>query len=71
MGESLPVAVRDVSEDLQKDCVIAYTTVTTVLDNLHRKGMVTPEKAGPAYRYGPACTREKHAVALVSIPEVS
>ena len=59
------VAVRDVLEDLQKERTIAYTTVMTVLDNLHRKGMVTREKAGRAYRYRPAYTREEHTAALM------
>lgn len=59
------VAVRDVLEDLQKGRAIAYTTVMTVLDNLHRKGMVTREKAGRAYRYRPAYTREEHTAALM------
>jgi predicted transcriptional regulator len=60
-----PVAVRDVLEDLQKERTIAYTTVMTVLDNLHRKDMVTREKAGRAYRYRPAYTREEHTAALM------
>lgn len=59
------VAVRDVLEDLQKERAIAYTTVMTVLDNLHRKGMVTREKAGRAYRYRPAYTREQYTAALM------
>ena len=59
------VAVRDVLEDLQQGRAIAYTTVMTVLDNLHRKGMVTREKAGRAYRYRPAYTREEHTAALM------
>jgi len=59
------VAVRGVLVDLQKERAIAYTTVMTVLDNLHRKGMVTREKAGRAYRYRPAYTREEHTAALM------
>jgi predicted transcriptional regulator len=59
------VAVRDVLEDLQKERAIAYTTVMTVLDNLHRKGMVTRQKAGRAYHYRPAYTREEHTAALM------
>jgi predicted transcriptional regulator len=60
-----PAAVRDVLEDLRKERAIAYTTVMTVLDNLHRKGMVTREKAGRAYRYRPAHTREQYTAALM------
>jgi predicted transcriptional regulator len=59
------VVVRDVLEDLQHERAIAYTTVMTVLDNLHRKGVVTREKAGRAYRYRPAYTREEHTAGLM------
>lgn len=60
-----PVVVREVLEDLQQDRTIAYTTVMTVLDNLHRKGLVTREMDGRAYRYRPAHTREEHTAALM------
>jgi len=60
-----PVVVRDVLEDLQRDRSIAYTTVMTVLDNLHRKGFVIREKDGRAYRYRPARTREEHTARLM------
>lgn len=59
------VAVRDVLDDLRKDRAIAYTTVMTVLDNLHRKGLVTREKVGRAYRYRPAYIREQYTAALM------
>jgi len=39
----------------------AYTTVMTTLDRLHRKGLVTREKDGLAYRYQAALPREAHA----------
>jgi predicted transcriptional regulator len=55
-----PVPVREVLEDLQRDRRIAYTTVMTVMDNLHRKGFLTREMAGLAYRYQTAQTREQH-----------
>ena len=37
---------------------LAYTTVLTVLDRLHGKGVVVREKEGKAYRYSPRVTRE-------------
>nr|WP_284536459.1 BlaI/MecI/CopY family transcriptional regulator [Nocardioides sp. T2.26MG-1] len=46
-----PASVRDVLSDLERERVIAYTTVMTVLDNLHRKGMVAREKRGRAFVY--------------------
>ena len=60
-----PVVVREVLEDLQRDRRIAYTTVMTVLDNLHRKGHVEREKDGRAYRYRAAQTREQHTAQLM------
>lgn len=60
-----PVAVRDVLEDLQKSRAIAYTTVMTVLDNLHNKGFVRREKDGRAYLYAATLTREAHTATLL------
>lgn len=41
-----PVTVREVLEDLQQERSIAYTTVMTVMDNLHQKGWVRREVDG-------------------------
>jgi predicted transcriptional regulator len=60
-----PVAVREVLEDLQRTRTLAYTTVMTVMDNLHRKGVLTREKDGRAYLYRPAVTREQHTAAFM------
>ncbi len=60
-----PVPVREVLEDLQRDRTIAYTTVMTVMDNLHRKGFLAREMDGRAYRYQPAQTREQHNAAVM------
>lgn len=54
------VAVREVLADLQRDRDIAYTTVMTVMDNLHRKGLLTRQMEGRAYRYRPAQSRAEH-----------
>lgn len=35
-----PVPVREVLVDLQRERSIAYTTVMTVMDNLHRKALL-------------------------------
>lgn len=59
------VSVRDVVEDLQQERRIAYTTVMTVLDNLHRKGLVSRAKDGRAYSYRPVRSREEHTAALM------
>ncbi len=60
-----PVVVREVLQDLQRDRAIAYTTVMTVLDNLHRKGFAVRQKDGRAYRYRPALTREQHTARVI------
>ncbi len=60
-----PVTVRVVLEDLRQERTIAYTTVMTVMDNLHRKGFLTRELDGRAYRYLPAQTREEHTAAVM------
>nr|WP_277611462.1 BlaI/MecI/CopY family transcriptional regulator [Streptomyces scabichelini] len=60
-----PVTVREVLEDLQQERSIAYTTVMTVLDNLHQKGWVRREAEGRAYRYEAVSTRAAYAAALM------
>jgi predicted transcriptional regulator len=50
---SEPVKVRDVREQLDTSKPLAYTTVQTVLDNLHRKGLVQRTRIGKAYWYRP------------------
>lgn len=60
-----PVLVRDVLEDLQQTRVIAYTTVMTVMDNLHKKGYLTRARDGRAYRYAAARTREEHTALVM------
>ncbi|MGH2598940.1 MAG: BlaI/MecI/CopY family transcriptional regulator [Dehalococcoidia bacterium] len=62
-GES--ATVRDVLEDLQRERPIAYTTIMTVMDNLHRKEFLARELDGRAYRYWPVSTREQHAAELM------
>lgn len=50
--------VREVLEALPAERGLAYTTVMTVLDRLSKKGLVTRERDGRAWRYTPAGTRE-------------
>ncbi|MGW7612227.1 BlaI/MecI/CopY family transcriptional regulator [Streptomyces sp. NPDC054766] len=61
-----PVTVREVLEDLQQERTIAYTTVMTVLDNLHQKGWVRREAEGRAYRYEAVSTRAAYSAALMN-----
>ncbi len=48
--------VRDLHEDFSER--LAYTTLMTTLDRLHKKGLLAREKNGKAFVYTPALTRE-------------
>jgi predicted transcriptional regulator len=58
--------VREVVAELQPARVLAYTTVMTVMDNLHRKGCLTRERDGRAWRYRAALTRQAYAGRLMN-----
>lgn len=60
------VTVREVLEDILQDRSIAYTTVMTVMDNLHRKGVLTRHVDGRAYRYETVQSREQHTAAMMN-----
>jgi predicted transcriptional regulator len=58
--------VRDVVADLHPERPLAYTTVMTVMDNLHRKGWLSRERDGRAWRYRPAVSRQAYAAQLMN-----
>jgi predicted transcriptional regulator len=58
--------VRDVVSDLQPQRPLAYTTVMTVMDNLHRKGWLIRERDGRAWRYAPAVSRQHYTAQLMN-----
>ena len=60
-----PVSVREVVDDLQRERQIAYTTVLTVLDNLHRKGLVRRQKQGRAYVYTAVMSQDDHTASML------
>jgi len=60
-----PVLVREVLEQIQRERDIAYTTVMTVMDNLRRKGVLSREQDGRAYRYQAVRSREEHTADLM------
>lgn len=64
-SRSEAASVREVLGELQVSKPLAYTTVLTVLDNLHRKGAVTREMAGRAWLYRPAYSREQHTASML------
>ncbi|MGA8046154.1 MAG: BlaI/MecI/CopY family transcriptional regulator [Dermatophilaceae bacterium] len=53
------MSVREIHESLSQERDIAYTTVMTVLDRLAKKGLVTRERDGRAWRYLPQSTSEE------------
>lgn len=59
------VNVRHVLEDLRRDRSIAYTTVMTVMDKLHKKGWLRRELVGRAYVYEPVASRESYTAKLM------
>ena len=60
-----PLTVRDVLERIDRDPPLAYTTVMTVMENLHRKGVLTREREGRAFRYWPRKDRAEHTAELM------
>lgn len=54
-----PSNVQSVQEGLAGSPKLAYTTVQTMLNVLHRKGRVRRRLKGRAYDYAPLLTREK------------
>ena len=60
-----PVLVREVLEELQRDRPLAYTTVMTVMDNLHKKGFLSRDRQGRAYAYRAVRTRAEHTAEMM------
>ena len=60
-----PVTVRDLYDELQRERPIAYTTVMSTMDNLHRKGWLARERDGKAYRYTAVDSREEYSARLM------
>jgi predicted transcriptional regulator len=60
-----PVTVRDLVDELQRERPIAYTTVMTTMDNLHRKGWLARVKDGKAYVYTATASRAEYSAGLM------
>ena len=65
-ARSGPTLVREMVDDLHGDRPLAYTTVMTVMDNLHRKGWLRRERDGRAWRYEPTGSRSSYTAALMN-----
>lgn len=64
-ASSRAVTVREVFDQLRTDRTIAYTTVMSTMDNLHRKGWLEREREGRAFRYWPVLSRAEHTARLM------
>ena len=62
-SRSDPASVREILVGLQPERELAYMTVKTVMDTLHRKGLLMREHDGRAFRYRPTRTREQYTAA--------
>lgn len=60
-----PVTVRELFDKLRQERVIAYTTVMSTMDNLHRKGWLSRVREGKAYRYTARASREEYSARLM------
>lgn len=60
-----PLRVRDVLDRLDTSRPLAYTTVMTVLDNLHGKSYARRRRAGRAYEYSAAEARDEVGARLL------
>ena len=60
-----PATVREIVDDINRGRRVAYTTVMTVADILHRKGWLRREKAGRAWLYEPVRSREEYTAGLM------
>ena len=61
-----PALVREMVDALHDDRPLAYTTVMTVMENLHRKGWLRRERDGRAWRYEPTGSRSGYTAALMN-----
>jgi predicted transcriptional regulator len=60
-----PLLVREVVDLMAPERALAYTTVMTVMDNLHRKEWLGRTRDGRAWRYEPVLTREDYTARLM------
>src|SRR4051812_27041173 len=60
-----PLTGREVLDLLTPRRDLAYTTVTTILDRLARKGVVDRERSGRAFTYTPTVGRDELTATLL------
>ena len=59
LWDESPLSVRDVCVRVKRS-KLAYTTVMTTLDRLHKKGLLARTKDGNAFLYMPAIDRAEY-----------
>jgi predicted transcriptional regulator len=59
------VTVRELFDELRQERPIAYTTVMSTMDNLHRKAWLSRAKEGKAYRYTATASRDEYSARLM------
>jgi predicted transcriptional regulator len=60
-----PLLVREVIDLMHPQRTPAYTTVMTVMDNLHRKDWLSRSRDGRAWRYAPVLSRQAYTARLM------
>jgi len=60
-----PATVREVVDDINQCRPVAYTTVMTIADVLHGKGLLRRTKQGRAWLYEPECGREEYTAGVL------
>ncbi|KRF11477.1 hypothetical protein ASG90_17195 [Nocardioides sp. Soil797] len=60
-----PQSVRQIQEQISAERAFAYTTVMTVMDNLHKKGLLERSRKGRAYLYSPKQSREQYTASVL------
>lgn len=60
-------SVRDVLEKINKKKQLAYTTVATILQRLHEKGLVIRKREGIAFIYSAKLSKETYSKNLAQL----
>ena len=65
-GADEPQTVRQVLEQVRRKPALAYTTIQTVMDNLHRKKVLRRRREGRAFAYWPSKQRADYMADLMN-----
>lgn len=62
-----PLSVRQVHDSLTPTSDLAYTTILTVLDRLAKKGLAARTRAGKAWSYSAASSRQELLISEIQV----